>query len=256
MKILPDERGTTLIETMIAVLIAMIGVFGVGYVVFLATATNKNQGTETTRAVIYAQDKLEKLLSLGSFGLCGQCSNASGNCLSPTPSPVTCTNTATDTTHNWTANFNNCTQTATFMNSSETGKPCNTTGVTDSGWSQGLLQGGLLTYPSSGPSPVFVPVPIANCSTAAATTGAPGYVDFLDVNGQTVTGACSSITGTKINYVREWSVIDLGTNTNPAVLSGAPAAKQVTVAVFSMSAVNTAGGKPIVVLSSIVENPN
>ncbi len=55
MKPLRDDRGVSLPETMIAVLIALIGVFGLGSLVFQATATNKNQGTETTRATIYAQ---------------------------------------------------------------------------------------------------------------------------------------------------------------------------------------------------------
>ena len=60
------DRGVTLIETMIAVLVAMIGVFGIGSLIFQATVTNKNQGTEVTRATIYAQDKMEKLLSFGA----------------------------------------------------------------------------------------------------------------------------------------------------------------------------------------------
>ncbi len=69
------ERGTTLIEALIAVLVAMIGVFGLGSLIFEATVTNKNQGTEVTRATIYAQDKMEKLLSL-DFNACTQASSS------------------------------------------------------------------------------------------------------------------------------------------------------------------------------------
>ena len=54
----------SLIEALIAVLVAVIGVFSVGGLIFQGTVTNKNQGTEVTRATIYAQDKMEKLLSL------------------------------------------------------------------------------------------------------------------------------------------------------------------------------------------------
>src|SRR5579884_4163957 len=59
------ESGVTLIETLIAVLIAVVGLF------FQGTVINKNQGTEVTRATIYAQDKIEKLLSL-DFNSCTQ----------------------------------------------------------------------------------------------------------------------------------------------------------------------------------------
>ncbi len=65
------DRGTTLIEALIAVVIALIGVFGLGSLIFEATVTNKNRGTEVTRATIYAQDKMEKLLSL-DFNACTQ----------------------------------------------------------------------------------------------------------------------------------------------------------------------------------------
>ena len=65
------DSGVTLVETMIAVLVALIGVFSIGSLIFQATVTNKNQGTEVTRATIYAQDKLEKMLSL-DFSSCNQ----------------------------------------------------------------------------------------------------------------------------------------------------------------------------------------
>ena len=70
-----EEGGVTLIETLIAVLIAVVGVVSVGGLIFQATVTKKNQGTEVTRATIYAQDKMEKLLSL-DFTNCTQTASA------------------------------------------------------------------------------------------------------------------------------------------------------------------------------------
>ncbi len=103
------QRGTTLIETMIAVLIAVIAVLNIGFLVFQTTSVSKNQGTETTRAVIYAQDKIERLLSLASVPTnAGQADWA------------TCTNSAAT---NFAAN-------------------CDTTGVAASGWKTGLIAGG------------------------------------------------------------------------------------------------------------------
>jgi len=198
-----DERGVTLVETMIAVLIAMIGVFSLGSIVFQATATNKNQGTETTRAVIYAQDKMEKLLSLGSLKI-------------PTLSAP---------------NFSDCILTP--------GMPsyCNTTNISDTGWTTGLLAGGdITTFQSSCPS------------------SAPwvGYVDFLDASGMQLPSggpaACSTVPLINIAYVRQWKITDIST--------AHPALKQITVAVYSQLGVNTAGGKPIVVITSVLEDPN
>jgi prepilin-type N-terminal cleavage/methylation domain-containing protein len=93
-----SNHGVTLVETMVAVFVALIGVFSLGNVIFEATVFNKNQGTENTRATIYAQDKLEGLLAL---------------------------------------DFANCTQSSTSQAAA-----CNTTGLTASGWRQGLLSGG------------------------------------------------------------------------------------------------------------------
>ncbi|HEV2177719.1 MAG TPA: hypothetical protein VGW33_11040 [Terriglobia bacterium] len=107
-----DDRGVTLLETMLAVLVAIIGAFAIGSVIFVATATTKNEGTETTRATIYAQDKMEKLLSLSAVPVSG----------------VT------------TAGFANCTQPASTQFSSY--PDCNTTGISASGWATGLLAGG------------------------------------------------------------------------------------------------------------------
>lgn len=199
------DGGVTLIETMLAVLIAVIGVFGLGSLVFQASATSKNQGTETTRAVIYAQDKMEKLLSLSSI--------ATG-----TGQP----------------DFATCTQPASSQPSQ-----CNTTFITSTtGWTTGLLAGGSI-------SPL-----VLSCPTTGANVG---YMDFLDATGAQFDNCAVGVT-TVSSYIRQWQITDLTTSTTPAVFG--PAAKQITVAVYSLSAVNTNGGKPIVILTSIVSNPN
>ncbi len=59
-----DDRGVTLVETMIAVLIAFIAMASVGAVVFSSMVANKNQGTETTRLTALAQEKVEQLVRL------------------------------------------------------------------------------------------------------------------------------------------------------------------------------------------------
>jgi hypothetical protein len=191
MRVSSGDRGVTLAETMIAVLIALLGVFSLGSVIFQATATSRNQGTEVTRATIYAQDKMEKLLSLG---------------------------------------FSECAQSAASQPAT-----CNTTGISASGWTQGLLAGGALsplqaTCPSSGPS--------------------VGYVDYLDPNGIQLTGtSCSALSGTAPAYVRQWQITDLAS-------TGGPAIKNITVAVYSQNAIGVVGGKPIVTVTSLLSNPN
>jgi len=192
-----DERGVTLIETMVATLVALVGVFSLGAVVFQATAVNKNQGTEKTRAVIYAQDKMEKLLSL---------------------------------------NFTSCTQSAGSQPAS-----CNTTGITDSGWRTGLLAGGPISSSSVTGAPAAL-----NCANASGS--AIGYTDFLDANGQQLTGSCATLAGT-IAYEREWTITDLTGFSGPTL-------KQVTVGVYSQLGVNAEGGRPIVLITSALSNPN
>jgi Tfp pilus assembly protein PilV len=196
MKHLPGENGVTLIETLIAVLVAVIGVFSIGSLIFQGVVTNKNQGTEVTRATIYAQDKMEKLLSL---------------------------------------NFASCTQSASAQPGS-----CNTTNINATGWTDGLLDGGAI-----GPSVQ------ATCPTSGASVG---YIDFLDSNGiqlpsATAATGCSAITPSAISYVRMWQITDVAS-------TGGPSLKQVTVAVYSQSAVNSGSGKPVVVLTSLLSNPN
>lgn len=187
-KAMQNDSGVTLIETMIAVLVALIGVFSVGTVIFQATVTNKNQGTEVTRATIYAQDKMELLLSL---------------------------------------DFASCNQTASSQPAS-----CNTTGISATGWTQGLLPGGAIapnqkTCPSSGTS--------------------VGYVDFLDIDGNQLTGAsCADLTTTNA-YTRMWQIRNVSTD--------GPYQKQVTVAVWSQAAIGQSGqNKPVVILTSYLSN--
>lgn len=59
-----ESRGVTLVETMIAVLVAFIAMASVGAVVFSSMVANKNQGTETTRITALAQEKIEQLVRL------------------------------------------------------------------------------------------------------------------------------------------------------------------------------------------------
>ena len=190
-----SESGVTLIETLIAVLIAVVGLFSVGGLIFQGTVTNKNQGTEVTRATIYAQDKMEKLLSL---------------------------------------NFSGCTQSASAQPAS-----CNTTNISASGWTEGLLAGGAI-----GPSVQ------ATCPNSGASVG---YIDFLDSNGiqlpgSTAASGCTAITPSEISYVRMWQITNVAS-------TGGPTLKQISVAVYSQSALNTNSGKPVVVLTSLLSNP-
>ena len=163
---------------MLALTVAVIGAFGIGSVIYLATATTKNQGTETTRATIYAQDKMEKLLSLASVPVVG----------------VT------------TAGFSNCTQAASTQ---QTLYPdCNTTGISGGGWTTGLLAGGAVSplqssCPASGSSVGYMDfldasgnqLPGASCS--AATANRVTYVrmwQIADANPFGATPALKQIT--------------------------------------------------------------
>jgi hypothetical protein len=208
------DQGVSLIETMIATLIALVGVFALGGVVFQATVTNKDQGTERTRAVVYAQDKMEKLLSLGVAGAVN----------TSVPTYLTCTQA-----------------------SSSQPAVCNSTGIKDSGWTTGLLAGGPISATAVTTAPVALTCP-------TVPTASQGYVDFLDANGLQLPpggGVCSSVTGPSIAYVREWSITDL------TPFSGGPAMKKITVAVYSnLGVTSTGAGKPIVVITGTLSNPN
>jgi type II secretory pathway pseudopilin PulG len=186
-----ESRGITLIETMAAVVVALIGVFSLGSVIFVASATDKNQGSEATRATVYAQDKIESLLAL-NFSQCTQ---------APSAQPVT----------------------------------CNTTGISAGSWTHGLLAGGAISPASP------------SCGSSGSNVG---YQDFLMSSGSQFTGtSCAAVTG-PIAYVRQWQITDL------TPFSGGPSLKQITVAVYSMNAINQLGGNPIVVVTSVYSNPN
>ena len=59
-----DERGTTLIETMIALSMLMVVMAGLMGLVTTATSVTENQGHLGARATEYAVDKMEQLLDL------------------------------------------------------------------------------------------------------------------------------------------------------------------------------------------------
>ncbi len=67
MRRLKDDRGVTLVETLMAMSIAMIAVAGLGGAIVTSLVQNKNQGAETTIATTLARDKMEQLLGL-NFG--------------------------------------------------------------------------------------------------------------------------------------------------------------------------------------------
>ncbi len=64
MRTLASERGTTLIETMIASAILLIVLTGLLSMVGLATNYTENHGHLEARTAEYAQDKMEQLLAL------------------------------------------------------------------------------------------------------------------------------------------------------------------------------------------------
>jgi hypothetical protein len=188
MKGIISERGVSLIETMTAVSIALFSVFSMGTLIAQVAATTKNQGTETTQATIFAQDKIENLLSL---------------------------------------NFVNCNVPSASQPAS-----CNSTGISDALWNQGLLAGGAtapeqLTCPTTGPN--------------------LGYVDFLDHSGVPITGtSCADVASSNIAYVRQWAITDLPSTGQPM--------KQITVAVYSLNTTSHLGGTLIVVVTSVISN--
>jgi hypothetical protein len=58
------QRGVTLIETMIAAFILLVGVTGILSLFTVAVSTNSGQGDIATRTAMYAQDKTEQLMAL------------------------------------------------------------------------------------------------------------------------------------------------------------------------------------------------
>lgn len=64
MRLPRNEQGVSLIETMIAVLVAFIAMSSIGAVVFTAMASNQSQGVEQSRMTSAAQERMEQLLRL------------------------------------------------------------------------------------------------------------------------------------------------------------------------------------------------
>src|SRR6266568_6051001 len=61
------ERGISLLETVIAAAVMLIGIGGVMSLFTVVAASNMSQGTQATRCTEYAQDKMEQLMAL-NFG--------------------------------------------------------------------------------------------------------------------------------------------------------------------------------------------
>lgn len=59
-----DDHGVTLVETVMAMFIAIVAVAGLGGGIVTALIQNKNQGAEITVATTLARDKMEQLLSV------------------------------------------------------------------------------------------------------------------------------------------------------------------------------------------------
>lgn len=170
------DRGVTLVETMIAILVAFIAMSSLGAVVFSTMVANKNQGTEVTRMTALAQEKTEQLLRLG---------------------------------------YSNTTTNATLIN--------------DPGWSIGL------TANSATDLTQLTACPDAGSSNA-------GYADFLDNDGQPLSGDCSTAVATGFGYQRRWKI------TNVAGVTGL---KQITVVVYAPNAVRAGGATPSVSITTL-----
>jgi len=64
-----SERGTTLIETMVAIAILLIVIVGLLPVFVVGIQTTNQQADMATRTTEYAQDKMEQLLTLSTINL-------------------------------------------------------------------------------------------------------------------------------------------------------------------------------------------
>ena len=170
------ESGVSLVETMIAVLVAFIVMSSIGAVIFSSMVANKNQGTEVTRMTALAQEKMEQLARLS---------------------------------------FSNTTT--------------NTTLITDSGWSIGLTTNASTDLTQ-----------LASCPTTG--TANVGYVDFLDNNGQPLSGACATAIASGFGYQRRWKITSV---------SGVTGLKQIVVVVYARNAVTTSSAPPMVSLTTL-----
>ena len=170
------DRGVTLVETMIAILVAFIVMSSLGAVIFSSMVANKNQGTEVTRMTGLAQEKAEQLLRLG------------------------------------------------FSDTST-----NTTLITDTGWSIGLTSNSLANLSQ-----------LASCPGAG--TANVGYVDYLNSDGQPISGACADVIAGGFGYQRRWKI------TNVAGVTGL---KQISVVVYAPNAVRAGGATPSVSITTL-----
>jgi len=59
-----SESGVTILETMIASVILLIGIVGVTGLLTVAVVQNQDQGADLTRTTMYAQDKMDQLMAL------------------------------------------------------------------------------------------------------------------------------------------------------------------------------------------------
>lgn len=64
LKKLSEERGMTLVETMIALLILLSGLMAMAQVLAFSVVASKTFGRDSTRATAFARDKMEELDSL------------------------------------------------------------------------------------------------------------------------------------------------------------------------------------------------
>jgi len=59
-----SESGVTILETMIASVILLVGIVGVTGLLTVAVIQNQDQGQDLTRTTMYAQDKMDQLMGL------------------------------------------------------------------------------------------------------------------------------------------------------------------------------------------------
>ena len=176
MRIESSSRGVSMVETMIAILVAFVVMSSVGAVVFSTMVANKNQGTEVTRMTALAQEKVEQLVRLGYA----------------------------DTT-------------------------TNTTLITDSGWAIGLTASAATDLNQ-----------LADCP--AGGTANVGYVDFLDNEGQPLSGDCATAVAAGFGYQRRWKITNV---------TGVTGLKQISVVVYAPNAVRAGGATPSVSMTTL-----
>ena len=76
------ERGISMLETMIAAAVMLVGIGGMMSLFMVATVKNQSQGSQATRCTEYAQDKMEQLMALSWGDTCSDTTSV------PTKSPI------------------------------------------------------------------------------------------------------------------------------------------------------------------------